>query len=103
MISVIIYRDKVDSAEQFAESILKHGLAASTSIDVDNSYYIQRDGDVFKTSHTVITLQTKSLLFSTLEEFKNNNYGSEVPIYSMPITHANKFFDQFIRDNTNKI
>ncbi len=103
MISVIIYLDKVDSAEQFAESILKNGLAASASIDVDNSYYVHKDGNVFKTSHTVITLQTKSLLFSQLEEFININYGLDIPIYSVPITYANKFFDQFIRDNTNKI
>ena len=103
MINVVIYLDKVESAQDFAESILKSGLAASASIDVDNSYYLHANGKVVKTSHTVITLQTKSLLFSQLEEYITNNYGPNIPIYSMPITHANKFFDQFIRDNTNKI
>ena len=103
MINAIIYLDQNNEAEYLVKEILSSGLAASASIDVDNSYYIHQGDKVFKTSHTVITLQTKSLLFKQLTDLVYSKMGYNVPVFSVPILHANDFFDRFIRESTNKI
>lgn len=100
MVTVIIYLEESSHAEELVNGLLKSGLAASASIDSDNSYYEINDGTVNKTTHTVITAQTKALLFSKIELFVINMIGTEVPMYSLPITQANQFFDQYIRKRT---
>lgn len=102
MVTVIIYLDENEHAEELVKGLLKSGLAASASIDSDNSYYEINDGDVNKTTHTVITAQTKALLFSKIELFVINTIGNEVPMFSLPITQTNQFFDKYIRERTMK-
>jgi uncharacterized protein involved in tolerance to divalent cations len=102
MINIIIYLDEKDQAEELVKGLLKSGLAASASIDSDNSYYIIDKGEVSQTTHTVITAQTKALLFSRIELFVLDKIGVEVPIFSLPITQTNQFFDKYIRERTLK-
>lgn len=103
MINVIIYLDKVNNAKDLVEILLKDGLIANASIDNDNiSYRIEND-TMIKNVNCVITAQTKSLLFSLIENYINERYGFHVQIYSVPITQANNSFDTLIRNSTKKI
>jgi len=103
VVNVIIYLKQNEFAENLAKELVGSGLAAGASIDIDNSHFV-RDGDhVIKTVHTVITLQSKALLFSKIVEFVENFLGEEVPIYTVPITQTDDNFHQFIRERTIKI
>lgn len=103
MVNVIIYLEKISHPDELVNYLLKQGLASSASIDTDNGYYILANKEVIQKTHTVITLQTKSLLFSHIAEYIASKYGDEIPIYSLPLTQSNNYFDQFIRSGTKKI
>lgn len=103
MVNVIIYLNQNESAEDLAKDLVESGLAAGASIDINNSHYVKRDDRVVKTVHTVITLQSKALLFNEIVHFVENFLGEEVPIYSMPITQTDERFHQLIRERTREI
>ena len=105
MVNIIIYlEDEMrESASQLVSSLLEHELVASASIDEDNSYYIKREGEVTKTTHTVITAQTKSLMFSDVVSFIKSELGEGVPVFSMPLTQMNDHFNEYIKSRTKKV
>jgi uncharacterized protein involved in tolerance to divalent cations len=103
MINIIIYLNNNSSPKQLVDFALKEGLAASASIDIDNSYYVLSNSEITRTEHSIITLQTKALLFNTIVNHVISIYGPETPIFSVPITQTNEYFDHFIRTNTKKI
>lgn len=100
MVSVIIYLKQNEFAEALAKELVGNGLAAGASIDVDNSHFVKEGDSVVKTVHTVLTLQSKALLFSKIVDFVENFLGEEVPIYTLPITQTDNNFHQFIRNRT---
>lgn len=83
--------------------LLKKRMVAKATIDIDNVTYLMKDDEILTKTNTVITAQTKSLLFSQIEKLVVEIYGSSIPIYSVPITQANEQFDKMVRDNTLKI
>ena len=105
MVNIIIYLENELSkkSQELVESLLQHELVASASIDEDNSYYIKKNGKVIKTTHTVITAQTKSLMFSDVVNFIKSNFGEEVPVFSMPLTQMNEYFNEYIKSRTKKV
>lgn len=103
MINISIYLNDKRQAEQLCVELIQEKLGASASVNVDNNYYELINGKVQKIEHTVITLQTKALLFSLLTDFIKTRLGHEVPIYALPLVSANEYFDQFIRNNTRKV
>ncbi len=103
MINLIIYLDKLNEAKELVDLLLKNELIANASIDNDNVSYRLIQGDLHKTVNSVITAQTKSMLFSTIVKLIEEKYGENVVIYSMPITQANASFDELIRNHTNRI
>lgn len=100
MVNVIIYLEKSHNPRNLVDLLLKKRLVAKATIDIDNVTYVLRDDIISTQTNTVITAQTKSLLFSQIEHMVAELYGSSVPIYSMPITQANHQFDKMVRENT---
>jgi uncharacterized protein involved in tolerance to divalent cations len=100
---VIIYLNSREDAEVLIHEMLQEGLAAHASIDHENDSYKVVSGVVTKEVNVVITAQTKSLLFSEIDNLVKSRLGDSIPIYSLPITQANLSFDSWIRSNTRKI
>ncbi len=51
----------------------------------------------------MITAQTKSLMFTEIVEYIENNVGSDVPVFSVPLTQMNEQFNEYIKSRTKKI
>ena len=103
MVNVIIYLEEQYSAKELVDGLLQEGLIANASIDEKNISYVLRNDQIIETVNSVISTQTKSLLFSKIEEFVRARFGDRVPIYSLPITQANHSFDLMLRNNTKKV
>ena len=103
MVNVIIYLEKTVDPLIVVNQILKEKLISNASIDIENENYKLVDNKLTKTINTVITCQTKSLLFTKIVQLIASEYGDNVPIYSIPVTQSNESFDLFIRNNTVKI
>jgi uncharacterized protein involved in tolerance to divalent cations len=103
MINIIIYLNQVNEAKELIDTLLSEDLIANASIDISNVSYSKENNEIVKNVNTVITAQTKSMLFSSIVEIVGAKYGTHVPIFSMPITQANSSFDHLIRNHTKKI
>lgn len=105
MVNIIIYLENelVEKAAQLVHALLENEFVASASIDEDNSYYIKKKGKVERTTHTVITAQTKSLMFTEITDFIEENVGKDVPVFSVPLTQMNEHFNDYIKSRTKKI
>jgi uncharacterized protein involved in tolerance to divalent cations len=103
MVNIIIYFNKDNSAQELVNELLEEGLIANASIDIDNISYKKENEGIVQTVNTVITCQTKSMLFPSIEKLIKQKYGDEIPIYSLPIIQSNSSFDQMIRNRTIKI
>ncbi len=51
----------------------------------------------------MITAQTKSLMFTELVENIEKNVGSDVLLFSVPLTQMNEQFNKYIKSRTKKI
>ncbi|QYJ68901.1 hypothetical protein [Flavobacterium litorale] len=100
MVCITIYLEKGIEPKELADLLLIKGLIANASIDKDNVSYTLIDGKITERVNDVITAQTKMALFYEIEELVAEAYGEHVPIYSVPIIHANHSFDTLIRSNT---
>lgn len=103
MVNIIIYLDRKHDAQALVNGLLKDELIANASIDRDNVSYRMENETFVKNVNNVITAQTKALLFSHIEKLIKEQYGENIPIYSLPITQANGPFDAMVRNNTRKI
>lgn len=102
MVNIIIYLPQNENAHTLVNQLLDAELIANASIDKDNVLYRKEVDGIDQMVNTVITCQTKSLLFPTIVKWINEKYGPEIPIFSMPIIQSNKSFDQLIRSKTLK-
>lgn len=100
MVSITIYLEKATQAKELTDLLIMKGLIANASIDRDNVSYTLIEGKITERVNDVITAQTKMALFYEIEELIAEAYGEHVPIYSVPIIHANHSFDTLIRSNT---
>jgi hypothetical protein len=100
MINCIIYLNQNHPAQELVNELLDECLIANASMDVDNISYKKEPEGIVKTINTVITCQTKSMLFPLIEKWIYKKYGDEIPIYSLPIIQSNYSFDQMIRKRT---
>lgn len=103
MVNIVIYLNKDNPAQELVNELLQQGFIANASIDMDNISYQKENECVVQTVNTVITCQTKSMLFPLIEKLIQQKYGIEIPIYSLPIIQSNSSFDQMIRNRTIKI
>jgi uncharacterized protein involved in tolerance to divalent cations len=103
MINLIIYLNAENEAKELVDLLFKDDLIANASIDVSNDSYSKVNNEIVKKTNTVITAQTKGLLFSEIEKVVVEKYGANIPIFTLPITQANHRFDDIIRNSTKKI
>ena len=80
--------------------LLTEKLVASASIDENNVSYKLLDGKLYEDVYTVITAQTKSLLFNEIVKLVEERIGDEIPIISSPIVASNRIFDDNIKSKT---
>jgi hypothetical protein len=100
MVNVIIYLKKEHNAIEFVKFLLTEKLVASASIDENNVSYKLLDGKLYEDVYTVITAQTKSLLFNEIVKLVEERIGDEIPIISSPIVASNRIFDDNIKSKT---
>jgi uncharacterized protein involved in tolerance to divalent cations len=100
MVNVIIYLKKEHNAIEFVKFLLSEKLVASASIDENNVSYKLLDGKLYEDIYTVITAQTKSLLFNEIVKLVEERIGDEIPIISSPIVASNRIFDDNIKSKT---
>lgn len=102
MINVYISLKKEENAEELVSKLIGLKLIAHASIDSDNLSYIANAGTVTKQIVSLITAQTKSLLFNDIVDYVHAHYKGETKIYSLPITQCNEIFSSLIRSQTEK-
>jgi uncharacterized protein involved in tolerance to divalent cations len=100
MINIMIYFEKLDEAQMLINQLLSESLIANASIDSNNISYMLKEGVIQTKIYAVVTAQTKNLLFSQIEHIVAEKFGDSVLMYSLPITNANIYFDQEIRNKT---
>lgn len=103
MINVTIYLTKNHNAKELIKFLLTEKLISSASIDENNISYKLVDTNFVEDINTVITAQSKSLLFTEILKAVRKNIEEEVPINATPIVGVNRIFDEIIRTNTQPI
>jgi uncharacterized protein involved in tolerance to divalent cations len=102
MVNVLIYLKTDFDPHQLVEQLFQKKLIAKATIDLDNKSYQMEGDDLVIRHYNVLTIQTRSLLFSKLEQFVEQTIGANIPIYSLPITQSNSWFDNYVRNQTKK-
>ncbi|MFN8438652.1 MAG: hypothetical protein U0V72_13615 [Cytophagales bacterium] len=100
MINIMIYFEQLEEAQMLINELLNASLIANASIDSNNISYMLKDGEIQTKIYAVVTAQTKNLLFTQIEHIVAEKFGDRVLMYSLPITNANIYFDQQIRNKT---
>ena len=75
MVNIIIYLEQTINAQHLVEDLLKEQLFANVTIDKENVSYKIENGEIVTTIKTVITAQTKSLLFTQIDNFIKELYN----------------------------
>ncbi len=103
MVNLVIYLKIKFDAKDLIKFLLIEKLIASGSIDQNNISY-RMENEIFTEGfYSVITAQTKYLLFSEIVKAIEQKIGEEVPIHATPIVGSSNAFDQEIRINTNSV
>ncbi len=103
MINVCIAHPHEANARKMANELLQHKLVARLSIDYDNHVFEVDENDVVReVSISLVTAQTKAILFQEILNFVHQNYGDDIPVYSLPITQGNEELTRIIREKTKK-
>jgi uncharacterized protein involved in tolerance to divalent cations len=102
MVNVLIYLNSDYDPHMLVEQLLHQKLIAKATIDFDNKSYQMEEDEIVVRQYNVLTIQTQSLLFTKLEQFVEREYASSIPIYSLPITQSNSWFDNYVRNQTKK-
>ena len=100
MVNIIIYLKKEDNAKELVKFLLEEKLIASAKIDENNISYKLENHTLSEMVFSVITAQSKSLLFSKIVKAVESKIGKDTPINSTPIVGSNRFFDDSIRTKT---
>ena len=100
MINVIIYLRQNQNPKEMVNFLLREKLIASASIDENNVSYKLIDDLIVEENYSVITSQSKALLFDDIVTAVEAKLGEKVAINSVPIVGANGFFNDTIRKRT---
>ena len=103
MVNIIIYLKKEHNAEKLIRFLLTEKLIATASIDEDNISYHYEENELRENIHSVITAQSKALLFNKIVETIEIRFSEKIPIYSIPIIGSNNSFNELINNRTIKI
>ena len=100
MVNIIIYLKKEHKAKELVKFLLSEKLIAAASIDENNISYKLDKGMFSEEVFSVITAQSKSLLFTEIVKAVESKLGEQTPINSTPIVGSNKTFDDAIKTKT---
>ena len=100
MVNIIIYLKKEESAMELVKFLLEEKLIASATIDENNISYKLENSTFSEDVFSVITAQSKSLLFNQIVKAVEAKTGEDTPINSTPIVASNRVFDDVIRAKT---
>ncbi len=100
MVNIIIYLKKQESAKELVKFLLEEKLIASATIDENNISYKLENNTFSEEMYSVITAQSKSLLFNEIVKAVEAKTGEDTPINSTPIVGSNRIFDDAIRSKT---
>lgn len=100
MVNIIIYLNKEQNAKDLVMHLLKEKQIASASIDENNISYELENNTFSEKVYSVITAQSKALLFNDVVNAVTDKIGYELPINSIPIVASNKLFDTKIKNKT---
>jgi hypothetical protein len=103
MVNVIIYLKKGHNPKELVKFLLVEKLIASASIDENNISYELGDAGFSEVMCSVITSQSKALLFNRIVKAVEEKIGEETPINSTPIIGSNKTFDNNIMAKTIQV
>lgn len=103
MINVYLYLESSKDAEELAKGLLAAKLVGHVSIDVNNKTMLNVKGVFVEQTSSLITAQTKAMLFHNILDYVSANYNETIKIYSVPITQCNDTFGKIIRDETEKV
>ncbi len=100
MVNVIIYLKKEHSAKELVKALLEEKLIASATINENNISYKLEDSIFSEELISVITAQSKSLLFSDIVLIVEAKTGEDTPVISTPIVGSNRIFDDTVKTKT---
>lgn len=100
MVNVIIYLRNEHNAKELVKDLLSERLIASASIDENNVSYKIVEGVLKEDIYSVITAQSKALLFNNIVDAVELKLGEKVAINATPIVGANGFFNDTVRTKT---
>jgi uncharacterized protein involved in tolerance to divalent cations len=100
MINVIIYVRAEQQPKEIVEFLLHEKLIASASIDENNVLYKMIDDQLIEEVYSVITCQSKALLFDEIVHAVEQKLGERVAIHSIPIVGANGYFNDSVKKRT---
>jgi hypothetical protein len=103
MVNIIIYLKKKQDPKELIFFLLSEKLIASASIDENNVSYKIKDGMLSEEVHTIITAQSKSLLFDSIVDSTEQKMGEKMMINAIPIVGASGFFNDTVRTKTKLI
>jgi uncharacterized protein involved in tolerance to divalent cations len=103
MVNIIIYLKKEHNAKELVKFLLNEKLIASASIDENNVSYEIENHLLSENVYSVITAQSKALLFNDIVNVVVKRVGEDIPINSTPIVASNKVFDTKIKSRTKPI
>jgi len=103
MVNVVIYIDDSVDPKTIVTGLFEKKLIAKASIDFDNKVFLMDHGSLIEMKNSVITCQTKSLLFNDIVRYVKDTFSERIKICSLPIIAANKAFEDQIVKATLKI
>ena len=103
MVNVVIYIDDSLDPKLIISGLFEKKLIAKASIDFNNKVFFMDNGELVESLNSVITCQTKSLLFTDIVRYIKEEFGENIKVCSLPIIASNKAFEDQIVNSTLKI
>ena len=103
MVNVVIYIDDSLDPKLIISGLFEKKLIAKASIDFNNKVFLLDNGELVESLNSVITCQTKSLLFTDIVRYIKEEFGDNIKVCSLPIIASNKAFEDQIVNSTLKI
>jgi len=101
VVNIIVYLEQEEAnLEPLIFELLESKLIANASVDAKNIQYEMVNNTIHKKTYSVLTFQTKSLLFRDVCKLIEKRYGDHTRITSTPIVSANLKFEEQIRSET---
>lgn len=100
MVNIVIYLKKEHNAKELVHLLLSERLIAYASIDENNISYLWNEIGITEEVYTVITAQSKALLFNEIVKSVEAKIGENTPINATPIVGSNRIFDQTVKSKT---